>query len=400
MIAFALSESAFAAIYAVSSIAVIVFGILAFWSGRRLSKFTDKKISANVLETAHANEGLAKANLEIEKQKHKNLQLQQELENEKYGGAEVLTALVPRNLQWSELAGKFRGQLKEFAGQKVVIEYLPEAEPRRAGNSLAQELREVGWDVEGPTPNEELWKSWYKGVRLEPYRVPSIATFKSEEDFDVYLQAQWASCDARDCLKSFLKKRKWQGVKHGWQDEGELPKGTLRIRIGTKQEPELPRNKWEDMDETFEQDLIDRGFVKDEGPVPLQREVQRLVSQEQHDIVVGILSLERQKYEEVQWMNMVPVEVRCPTDNDEAYQYAVQVAGLLTDSNWVLAGGEVRRDADIARKLRGIVVRSHAGDSQQHFQCGDIMKAFQQAGIDARDVNDQTFEKLQILIGW
>jgi hypothetical protein len=312
----------------------------------------------------------------------------------------MLAALAPRNLQWSDLAGKFLEPLKDFKEQKVIIEYLPEAEPRRAAQSLAQVLRAEGWAIEGLNPNENLWNSMHSGVHAEQYNVPSFATFQSRDEFNAHVAAMWRSAKAADCVIAFLKKRRWKGLRGGWQEEGELPAGTLRIRIGTKPEPAIPRPLIEGLDDDESmQWLIDDG-VQIAGPVPLPREEQRSISAEQHDTAAEILTVERQAYGEADW-KMVPVEIRCPSGNDEAFRYAAQFAELLTDSGWELVGGKVVVDGEFNRMLKWVVIRADSGSgSQQFFQRGSLKRALRKAGIETRDVMQPTSDPLQILVGW
>lgn len=394
------SESVAAWIYSVSSVAVIAFGILAYWASGKLDTFTDSRIADNERLTAVAQKGLAQANLEIELQKTKNLKLLQEIENEKHGGAEMLAAMSPRNLQWSDLAGKFTEPLSGFGSQRIVIEYLPEAEPKRAAHSLAQELQAAGWDVVDPAPNEALWSAVHAGVRVEPYNVPSRDSFKSANEFDEHLNAMWKSGRAADCLIVFLKSRRWQGVRPGWQEEGELPAGTVRIRIGTKAEPQIPRALMPGLDDWYAQHLIDNGEPV-AGPVPLERTEQRSISKEQHDLAKQVLVVKRESYDR-RFGKLIPVEIRCPSDNNEALQYAEQFAALLTESGWEVAGGNVVVDTGFNRRLTGVAVRADSTSSgQDFFERGSLYWAFTKAGIEVRDLMLQpTFQPPQILIGW
>jgi len=363
---------------------------------RRLQ--SEKEISIAKADAAKANEGLAKATLEIENRKNENLRLLQDVETEKYGGAQLLAALSPRNLQWSHFAGKFSEPLSEFKAQKVLIEYLPEAEPRSAAESLAQELRQADWEVEGPTPNENLWRQWYAGVRAEPYNCPSMATFASPVEHNKHVQAMWQSNKAARCVIEFLKKRGWKGVKGGHQDEGELPIGMLRIRVGIKAEPEIPRN-YEFYDEDDIRRLIDEGEAT-VGHVPLQRATPRTISREQRETILRKLSDERKGYNQSGWI-MVPVRIVCPPGNDEAHKYACDLAAVIAESGWEIATGSVIIDEQFNRKMSGLVIRGDVDKVPQHqFQAGDIFQALKLAGIESYRSDSGTSQPVQVLVGW
>ena len=355
-------------------------------------KLGKAKDEAFALQLGEASAGLAKANLEIEDRKQENLTLEQ-------SNLELLTSIVPRNLQWSALGGRFNEQLKLYAGERVVIEFLPEAEPRRAAESLAQELRSAGWEVEGPLPNEELWRAWHIGVRLEPYRAPSHSTFPSEEEFREHVNAMWKSSELSDCIESYLNKRKWQGVGRGWPEDGELAKGTLRIRIGSQPMPELPRTAPLGLDDEHRQFLIDEGLIKDDSPVPLERKAKRSIGVDDRAKMVELLKLEREGYAHL-GQQMEQVEIRCPDGNCEAYELALQIADVLSESGWEVRSGKVVVDRDFDRKLKDVVVRADSKNPQQHFQAADLLRALQKAEIESKDVWKPTFDPLQVLVGW
>ncbi len=351
------------------------------------------------------NEQITRLHLEVRKQEEKNLSLLQELETDKHGGRELLEAMIPRNLQWSDLAGKFLEPLKEFKSQKVLIEYVPEAEPHRAASSLAQVLEEVGWSVEGPNPSDasDLWL--HTGVLVQPYSHPMMPSDRTAEKITNYhtqREASYRSSQAANCITAFLKKRRWKGVRFSWPEPGELPAGTVRIRICTKAEPKIPRSS--DLgfgSDAFTQTMIDEGEPI-AGPVPMQRKSQRAISKEQRDTALETLVFEREHYDRM-YGKILPVEIRCPAGNEEAFKYASQFAELLEKGGWQISSGKVIVDAEFNRRLQGVLVCCDSGDDvQAFFQKGSLVHALKRAGIEARHNfgGGRTLSPPQILVGW
>lgn len=355
------------------------------------------RAEASALEAAKANEGLAKANLEIENRKQENLKLLQDIENEKHGGAQMLAAMSPRHIQWSEWAGTYLEPLKKLKNQKVIIEYIPEGEPRRAAVSLAQELRTAGWDVEGPNENADLW--FHAGVRVEQYIKQNMGNITDYSERQKESEALMASSRAARSLIAFLKHRRWQEVNNGGHDD-KLPLGAIRVQIGTKPDPRIPQKPIPGTGD-YTQRLIDEG--EDVAvDVPLARAEQRIITPKQFEIAKEILIVERKSYDDM-FGKIVPVEIRCPAGNGEALRYAEQFAGLLTESGWEVEGGSVIVDVSFNRKLTGVVVRADDTDTdgQEFFERGSLFWAFDKAGIEVRDLMTQpTLHPPQILVGW
>jgi hypothetical protein len=132
----------------VSSVAVIVFGVLAYWSSGILDKFTDVRLSDNERQTAEANEsaakaneGLAKATLEIKEREKENLQLENKLESEHKERLRLLEAAGPRIIEQtiSEII------LRRLEPVDVVIECPREYECQQLAEQVASLVNRARW---------------------------------------------------------------------------------------------------------------------------------------------------------------------------------------------------------------------------------------------------------------
>lgn len=170
---------------------------------------------------------LASARAQLEAVENKRAKLEKSLVN-------MAVCNAPRVLlDWTTvLAGKVQtnvDSLRPMVGQKALIEFVPDAEARRAAKSLRRALIDAKWDVLSVLPVDEL----EDGVSVQPFKPPLEP---SQTDFDGERRAS----DAADKLIDFLHLFNWQaqwgfptdGRGHIIRDPNILPVGAIRIQIG------------------------------------------------------------------------------------------------------------------------------------------------------------------------
>jgi hypothetical protein len=126
--------------------------------------------------------------------------------------------------------------LKPFAGRQVIIEFVPDAETRRAALNLYGSLDRAGWKIIRISPLDGI----EDGVEIQPYVAPRPTTSGLSPEWGPLWQSEIRSSDAADALVDFLHSYDWQ-AKRGWpvdekgqliRDAKILPPDTLRIRVG------------------------------------------------------------------------------------------------------------------------------------------------------------------------
>jgi len=123
--------------------------------------------------------------------------------------------------------------LVPMAGQVVFIEYVPDAEARRAALNIMLTLLDAKWNVQGPIRPVDWLQD---GVSIEP----SEAGTTSAKDQSLYLSAFSHASDAAEKLEDFLHSYNWYARiepptdEHGkWiHDPNILPPGAIRIQVG------------------------------------------------------------------------------------------------------------------------------------------------------------------------
>lgn len=120
--------------------------------------------------------------------------------------------------------------LKPFA-REAIIEFVPDAETRRAAFSISKTLREAGWKINELVPLDGL----RDGVEVQPYEAPWPKDEKNElfEWYKLHSVAQ-ESMDAATTLVDFLHSYNWQAILRYkmWAEPGVIPVGGLRILVG------------------------------------------------------------------------------------------------------------------------------------------------------------------------
>lgn len=128
--------------------------------------------------------------------------------------------------------------LRPFAGRHVTIEFVPDAEARRAALNLAGTLTEAGWKIDRVTGQDGI----ADGVMIQAYEAPfadrslplsanALEEKESATDAD----------NAANALIKFLHSYFWEAIRMPppWDHEGKLiddpriiPVGGLRIQVG------------------------------------------------------------------------------------------------------------------------------------------------------------------------
>jgi hypothetical protein len=112
--------------------------------------------------------------------------------------------------------------LKQFAGEEVVIEYLPfDAETRRAASNIAAAIVNAGWKIDKVTAVDGI----PDGVEIQHFVHPP-------NDYSL-LGADWHSIDVADALVAFLHSYNWEATSRWPVDaQGILIRDPKIIPIG------------------------------------------------------------------------------------------------------------------------------------------------------------------------
>jgi hypothetical protein len=156
-----------------------------------------------------------------------------ELEQTKNKGRELELSLARREIPFVTSGDGTTNidTLRRFGGFNVVIEYLPEVEPRRAARSLHETLKLAGWNIVSVAANTELESPFFDGVKCDPYN----ALFRPDKPV---LSDRSKSVEACNTLVTFLKEKNWEATTFAGIP-GELPPDTVRVRIGFKPLPHV-----------------------------------------------------------------------------------------------------------------------------------------------------------------
>jgi hypothetical protein len=123
--------------------------------------------------------------------------------------------------------------LKPVARIKAIIEFVPDAETRRAASHIARALHEAGWEISKFVPLDGI----RDGVEIQPFISAGDA---GQPDAYSLVQSEWRSRDAADAVIDFLHSYNWQ-ANFGFpldeknkliSDPAIIPQDTLRIRVG------------------------------------------------------------------------------------------------------------------------------------------------------------------------
>ena len=157
---FDISESTAATIYSIGNVLVVIAAIAGLlgaigtiWGGAVGAFFTDLRIAEANAEAAKANEGLAKANLDMEDRKTENLQLSLKLEAERKDRQELTQAVAPRSIE----QGQSGVALKAFRDINVIVAAPNDSDCQLVAAQLAFLFGVAEWkivsDVAAPIPH-------------------------------------------------------------------------------------------------------------------------------------------------------------------------------------------------------------------------------------------------------
>ena len=130
--------------------------------------------------------------------------------------------------------------LQPFKGYNVEVDFLPDAEARRAALSLANSLKYAGWNITKLAMVDGI----ADGVEVQPFRAPDNLGFhptpEQFKEWSVLNQAAQRSYDIAQAVVDFLHSYFWQATlgraldEHGHtiRDVKIFPPDMLKIRIG------------------------------------------------------------------------------------------------------------------------------------------------------------------------
>jgi hypothetical protein len=246
---FDISEQAAGVIYYTAGVAAIigtlitlVGGGLVLWADGVRDKYAaiqqsdnEAKIATANSAAAQANEGLAKAHLDIEERKRENLDLKLQLENahalaeearqdafnERWEREMEERDTLPRKLNSAHEEQHGRAIVK-FAGTKFAIVTLPDTECRRTGKMLEKYLRMCRWVRAEPTQSfdESDEFDFGEGITIES----GSGSLSQSPLYPAIMAIDWILADslisARPCFRTRDK-------------PNSLPDDVIRIVVGT-----------------------------------------------------------------------------------------------------------------------------------------------------------------------
>ena len=196
------------------------------------------------LDIAKANEKGGKANERagiLEKEaatlRKQNLDTESELENERTTRLELEKSLSPRELPPTTNID----QLTKFIGAKVIIEYIPDFEAKRAASFLKKTLDRAKWNVLATRPilNSDFSSDLDvpDGVTVEWVGFPPLKSSPTDAEYREWFSQVKISSMSREIglpLVTFLRDNNWYAVPNKAPDIAPF---TLRVRVGFKPTP-------------------------------------------------------------------------------------------------------------------------------------------------------------------
>jgi hypothetical protein len=183
-------------------------------------------------QTAELNRGLLAAKTQLETVDAKRAELEKSLVN-------LAVCNAPRVIPLWSMGNKETSvdPLKPFARQ-ATIEFVPDAEARRAALNIAGALDKGGWKISRFAPVDGI----DDGVDIEPFMAPTPSTpsTMSTQEWQSSWGAEIQSEEAAGAVLDFLHSYNWQATR-GWptDEKGQLihdpkimPPDSLRIRVG------------------------------------------------------------------------------------------------------------------------------------------------------------------------
>lgn len=216
---------------------------------------------------------------------------------------ELEKSLSPRTLTLT-LYGDGRSSidsLKAFAGTRVIFEFLPEVEARRASKALLSVLGRAGWQVVSTTARPELEEPFFDGIKV--VRNNALPEGDKAED-------------AAKALVNFLTENKWQANELPTSMLARLPANTIKIQVGFK-----PDDTYFRLVESREREIVRK------------RAHPRELEPEAMTIALGLLESSPKG----------PSQILCPENDEKACALAKQISELLKKAGWEIEGGDIKR---------------------------------------------------------
>jgi len=345
----------------------------------------EQQIAALNAEAAKAREGIANTQIDTAKANEAAASANERAEIEALKRVEMEKSLARRTIPLVVMGGKWNTDpLKPFAGIQVIVEYLPELEPYRAALEVRALADSVGWKVVKFAPQTELADPRWDGVTVQWYW-PGMP--KDPNQFFQNLRAEEKPKNAATALVEFLKLNNW-GADSKPSSLGEIPPDTIRVRVGLKPEPYSITKAEEEFEEKVRK--------TPNQPLPQRRTTPRHITLE-----VGtrlLKSLEATPFF-VFGEDARPTIISCPEGNNEACEFADEIAELLRELKWPLQGTVVR-DKNFPRMLKGILIRERWENQSE--SAGLWYRAFKAAGFEVKRESEpySPTEPMQILVGW
>ena len=315
-----------------------------------------------------------------------NIDAQRALYEAKLKTLEVEKSVAPREIALTVGGFTVDGKpsvdsLRDFKGQKVVIQFLPDFEPKRATAELQNALTIAGWQVLSVTPNPELEHGLFNGVVVEVGH--GFDNPAPDEERALWEQRQ-KSTEAEDSLVRFLDAHNWAAHGHaGTGTKPELPPDTLRISVGFKPSGISP---WIT--------ALERATRMPILLMPQPRPEPRSLTETQfHRAGEALRSFS------FRWRR--PVEIKCPADNEEACKLAQDIFGLLKSQDRPVTG-DVVRASDIPKQYIGIVIIDPLQNGSS--QCPVVLfSTLRNAGFEVgilRNTQGGKDDPVRLVVGW
>lgn len=227
------------------SLGLLILGLAGeLWAGRRVSQITSVEIAASnrdaqaaIAKAADANVRAAIANVNAESLRTQNLLLQKQLEAERTQRLNLARDVAPRYFSYQAVWPK----LKPFDGTKFAVWFVQDPEAERLARLIDETLRAARWVSVSRLMIEENVNADDAGVYVEvPYQ-PFYPPLSGTQ-----LQDWNRTNDAAKAL-SLLLARYNIGVMLAGPVGGDLPPGTIRVRVHFKPDPKSTRVMLEEL---------------------------------------------------------------------------------------------------------------------------------------------------------
>lgn len=197
-------------------------------AAKKVSGEAQTKADAATKRADELNNQLATTEKQLEAVEAKRAELAKSLEN-------LAICNAPRVIPFWSIGNTKTSMdpLKPFAGRQAIVEFVPDAEARRAALNVAGSLDRAGWKITRISSMDGI----EDGVEIQPFQAPLPE--QTNESYSLW-QAEIGASEAADVVVDFLHSYNWQ-ARRGWptdetgkliRDPKIIPPGSLRIRVG------------------------------------------------------------------------------------------------------------------------------------------------------------------------